>query len=913
MKNFKTLVTLTMLLIGGLMTAQTTISGTVVDETNSPLPGASILIDGTSTGTSSDFDGKFSLTTSQTSGVLTISFVGYGDQKANFNGSGNIGNVGLAPSSDLLDEIFITGTVDIAQDRKTPIAVSTIKGSDIQEMIGTKEFPELLQKTPSVYATKQGGGFGDSRINVRGFDQANTAVMVNGMPVNDMESGWVYWSNWAGLSDITSAMQIQRGLGASKLAIASVGGTINVVTNSSEKAEGGSVGATFGNDGYMKYLASYNTGLMESGFSASVLLSTFQGDGYVDGTKGQGSNYFIGLGQRSKNDKHNFQFIFTGAPQWHHQRSYAPSISDFIKYNPENNGEPDIRYNSDWGYKNGEEYGFRRNFYHKPVMSLNWEYEINDMSKLSTVIYGSWGRGGGTGEIGRINGKRQYQLKDEHGLIPVDDIYAWNSGQSVPSLGADRVPFNGGFYNTGNNGQPTSEGGEGTYGSDNGISSRASMNSHNWYGTIINFNQKLNDFWSYDLGFDLRTYTGMHYRVVNDVLGADGYIDYDNVNNPASGQLITSPDYVDAKASWNPFQNIKDQKKIDYYNDGNVNWTGLFGQVEYSKDKLSAFFQGSISNQGFQRVDYFQYTPENQETDVENFLGGNIKGGFNYNINDNHNVFFNTGFYSKQPKFDGVFINYGNNYNEDIVNEKVFGLELGYGFRSEKFTANANLYRTSWADRFISQGVTINAGQPDEIRGSANYSGVTEIHSGIEIDFLYRPTTRFKLTGMVSVGNWVYEDDVQADVFDNDQNLIGTSTLYLDGVKVGDAAQMTANLGLSYKVWKELRFGADWTYANNLYADINPEDFDVDGSESLKLPSYNLFDLRADYKFNLGKGQSLRISGTVNNVANTTYISESDTNYFPREGDDTYMGISTGNRVFFGWGRSWNTSLKYTF
>ena len=60
--------------------------------------------------------------------------------------------------------------------------------------------------------------------------------MINGMPVNDMENGAVYWSNWAGLSDITSAMQVQRGLGASKLAIASVGGTINVVTNSSEKS-----------------------------------------------------------------------------------------------------------------------------------------------------------------------------------------------------------------------------------------------------------------------------------------------------------------------------------------------------------------------------------------------------------------------------------------------------------------------------------------------------------------------------------------------------------------------------------------------------------------------------------------------------------------------------------------------------
>ncbi len=90
-----------------------------------------------------------------------------------------------------------------------------------------------------MYATKAGGGFGDSRINIRGFDQRNTAVMINGVPVNDMENGAVYWSNWAGLSDVTSAMQVQRGLGSSKLAIASVGGTVNIVTRAADKKQGG--------------------------------------------------------------------------------------------------------------------------------------------------------------------------------------------------------------------------------------------------------------------------------------------------------------------------------------------------------------------------------------------------------------------------------------------------------------------------------------------------------------------------------------------------------------------------------------------------------------------------------------------------------------------------------------------------
>jgi len=128
-----------------------------------------------------------------------------------------------ASKSKDIEEVVLTGVADIAKDRKTPVAVSTIKEAQIVERLGNQEFPEILNTTPSIYATKGGGGFGDGRVNVRGFDMNNTAVMINGVPVNDMESGAVYWSNWAGLSDVTSAMQIQRGLGSSKLAIASIG------------------------------------------------------------------------------------------------------------------------------------------------------------------------------------------------------------------------------------------------------------------------------------------------------------------------------------------------------------------------------------------------------------------------------------------------------------------------------------------------------------------------------------------------------------------------------------------------------------------------------------------------------------------------------------------------------------------
>jgi len=113
-----------------------------------------------------------------------------------------------------LEEVIVASRViDVAKERITPVAVTTIKASEIALKVGNLEFPEIMNRTPGVYATKQGGGYGDSRISLRGFDQRNTSFLINGQPVNDMENGWVYWSNWQGLTDVSSGIQIQRGLG----------------------------------------------------------------------------------------------------------------------------------------------------------------------------------------------------------------------------------------------------------------------------------------------------------------------------------------------------------------------------------------------------------------------------------------------------------------------------------------------------------------------------------------------------------------------------------------------------------------------------------------------------------------------------------------------------------------------------
>jgi outer membrane cobalamin receptor len=792
-----------------------------------------------------------------------------------------------------LEEVVITSRViDVARERETPIAVSTISAQEVLLKVGNQEFPEIMNKTPGVYATKQGGGYGDSRISLRGFNQRNTSFLINGQPVNDMENGWVYWSNWQGLSDVTSNIQIQRGLGATSLAVPSVGGTVSIFTKSAEKAQGGSLTQMLGNDGYTKTTAVYNTGVNDKGWSSSFLLTKWSGDGYIYNTSGAGWTYFAAVGYTPEGSAHSLNLSFLGAGQWHHQRDVWVSIRDYQNFGDEG---IDRRWNTNGGTLNGEEYNLRRNFYNKPLATINWDWDISDNVQLNTSVYGSAGRGGGTGPRGRNyyegsidmlpfrkdltehyleNGKG---TRDANGFINYDAVVAHNSQYEVGS-------HNDKDY------------------ARNVLVRRASMNSHNWVGAISKLNiQK--DKMRYSLGVDLRNYTGYHYRTMNDLLGLQGYASTGNQN--LGTQIYGASDLVSA----NPFRstNIGDNEaKIAYYNIGFVKWAGVNGLVEYAGDKITAVLQAGASNQQFQREDRFANV-NNPISDKANLGGGYLKGGINYNFTKKSNIFVNAGYIDRQPLFDAVFPNFGNDINPDLQNERIESFEIGYGYIGKKLKLNVNAYNTNWGNRFVSRSLSNQQG----VDGFAQFRNIDVTHKGIEAEATYRMGST-KLRGMLSIGDWTYTKDFEAELFDENQQSIGTGKLYTKGAKVGDAAQITAFIGVDQRLGDKLKVDLDYRFVDGLYADYSITDSaftNPDNEGALKLPSYGIVDLGAT--FYAANGWSLRAN--INNLLDTTYIAESNSNIHATAGSTTWNGIDTRNSVWFGFGRTWNVSLKYKF
>lgn len=801
-----------------------------------------------------------------------------------------------------LEEVVVSsGVIDIAKERETPIAVSQISAQEVLLKVGNQEFPEIMNKTPGVYATKQGGGYGDSRISLRGFDQRNTSFLINGQPVNDMENGWVYWSNWQGLTDVASGIQVQRGLGASKLAVPSVGGTVSIFTKSAEKQQGGSITQMIGNDGYTKTTAAYNTGVNDKGWSSSYLLTKWSGNGYVYNTSGAGWTYFAAVGYTPEGSAHSLNLSLLGAGQWHHQRDVWVSIRDY-----ENFGEEGIdqRWNTNGGTLNGEEFNMRRNFYNKPLATFNWDWKISEKVNLATSLYGSAGRGGGTGPRGKNydvlpyredltsffieDGKTEFRRTD--GTVNYDAIVTDNRSGASAYTGAISK-FEGSLL--GSNGYRD----DGVFRS--GMIRRASMNSHNWVGGISNLNINA-DKMRYSIGVDLRNYKGFHYRVLNNLMGFDGY--YSTGNKNSAGQVIET--LIEAS----PFNNTGLQgPKIDYYNIGYVGWQGVNGLAEYSGDKLTAVLQAGLSNQSFQREDLFDQ-PGTPLSEKKNVGGGYLKGGANLNLNENSNIFFNAGYISRQPNFDGVFPNYANKVNEDLQNEKIQSIELGYGYIGNGFKLNVNVYSTVWGNRFVSRSLSNQQG----VDGFAQFKDIDVVHNGIEIEAQYRPSGTTKIRGMLSVGDWTYTKDFEAELFDDNQQLVGTGTLYLEGAKVGDAAQFVAFVGVDQRFGDNFNVDLDYRFVDGLYADYSITDSaftEANNPGALKLPSYGLVDLGATYRF--GTGWSLRAN--INNLLDTTYIAESNSNIHASAGSDTWNGIDKQNSVWFGFGRTWNLSLRYQF
>lgn len=807
-----------------------------------------------------------------------------------------------------MEEVEVIG--QLAVDRKTPVAVSRISAKQITEELGSQELPMLLNSTPGVHATQQGGGDGDARISIRGFNQRNIGVMIDGVPVNDMENGGVYWSNWFGLDQITNQIQVQRGLGATKLAMPSVGGTMNIITQPTGGKREIKVNQEYGSGNFLRTSLSYKSGKLKNGWGVLFSGSYKQGDGWVDGLSTRGAFYYLKIQKRV--GKHLISLSGFGAPQEHAQRSYNQKIEYWDADYARNQGinVPTDALNIDYGIRHNQHFGYetnqngervtraeRRNYYHKPQITLKDFWKVNDKLSISNMVYMSIGRGGGE----RLKNSSGI-LYDEDGHVDWDKIKRNNQevklfGNTVPTVDASHSAT--------------------LLKSSQVITS--AVNNHMWVGGVSQFDYKLNEAWEISGGLDYRYYKGEHYQELTDLLGGNYWINSNDQN------AMTNMKVEGDKVGWQPYHN---------YRDALVQWAGAFGQAEYSKGRWSSFVNLSTVVNGYKGIDYHQkrqiklddttlyiggqdvikyegeyYHPnhpdlEYNQTDWKWLAGFTGKAGANFNVTERMNVFVNAGYLSRTPQFSNVINNEDNQFFEEIKNENIIAFEAGYGYRSKRFSANVNGYYTIWKNKPFPYGVTVpDPNDPTEFV-RANVNGMDALHMGIEFDGVYKILRNLSIEGMVSIGDWTWQSSEQI-------NVVGEIFEFdAKGVHVGDAAQSTFAGAVRYEPFKGFYVKAGYTYFARYFSDFDPFSLSVasgnGGKESWQIPNYGMLSFHTGYRFKFQKS-SLVLRGNVFNALNELYISDARNN----QNGSAFDAASSG--VFFGQGIRVNFSLGFEF
>ena len=223
------------------------ISGTVSDENGVPLPGATVVVEGTSTGVSTDFDGNYSIDASQ-GDVLVFSYVGYQSQSVSVGTSSTV-DVSLEPDS-LLDEVVVTALGLTREKKSLGYSVSEITSEQVNTIKDHNLANALVGKVAGINITQSGTIGAGSRIVIRGNNsltgQNQALVVVDGIPINQdgINSGGSEYNNiitGGGITDVNpndvESVSILKGPNAAALYGARAGNGVILITTKKGSSE----------------------------------------------------------------------------------------------------------------------------------------------------------------------------------------------------------------------------------------------------------------------------------------------------------------------------------------------------------------------------------------------------------------------------------------------------------------------------------------------------------------------------------------------------------------------------------------------------------------------------------------------------------------------------------------------------
>ena len=655
----------------------------------------------------------------------------------------------------------------------------------------------IVNSNNNIYASEVGYLFSPVRFRYRAFDQKYNDVYINGIPMNDMETGQFRFSNIGGLNQQTKNQEFALPFESNKFAMTGMAGSNNYNFRPASMPAGHRITLTGANRNYtLRGMYTFNTGLSDKGWAFSGNITyRWANEGYVEGTFYNSLSYFLGVQKVFGNGAHSLAFSTWGNPT---ERASQGAGTDEMYWMAN-----DRYYNPYWGYQNGKKRNSRIVNDFAPTALLTWDWKISDNDKLTTSLMGKYSMYKST-KLNYNNADNPhpnywknmpssyYDIWDEsnssyrtsEALQNWHDAYDyWSGPKANRQIDWDRL-----YYS---NKQASAQGQDAMY------YIQAKHNDALTIALASTFNKQLVKDKNWNIGIVGATNKGMHYQTMEDLLGAT---QFHNINTYALGTYPANADEIQYDLN-NPNAVVKEDDKFGYnynllVNNGKL-WTSYsenFGILHYlvaAKLGYTAMQRDGKMRNGLAKDNSYG------KSHTAQFIDGGLKFGANINLGRGNTFTLGLGYEHKAPQAKVAFVSpeINNDFVKNLKNERVFSSEIGYQLQTSWLHANINAYYSyltnvsDWQNFYY-----------DDINSFSYVSitGMKKAYYGVEAGLKFKVTSAFdvKLIGQISDAKILNDNTVS--YMNSTKGVEYTETIYNKNMRDNGTPLTAASLGLSY-------------------------------------------------------------------------------------------------------------------
>ncbi len=733
------------------------------------------------------------------------------------------------------EKVVVSDTLKEQENTIMPAVV--LFDTDFDEVNNTTDVSGFLQSSRDVFSSIAAYNLSNRRFRIRSFDSKYTDVMINGILMNDPETGRPYYSNWGGLNDVMRLTTITMNTGMAEVGFGGMGGLTAITTRASLYRKQVSVGYANSNRSYNnRLMVTASTGMMDDGWAFTVSASRrWSLKGYQDGTWYDAYSYFL-TGEKKINDRHSLGFTILGAPS--SRAGGSPVVQECYDLLDDN------YYNPNWGWQTDTDGSrFKRaarvSNYHQPMFQLQHYFKINDKMQLNTTAYYWMGRSGSTslewneGPDPRPDYYRNlpsyYLYKLESGA----DGYTWDGYEAylnewVNNSDLHQINWDE-LYAANSRHLMTVHDANGMTGNTvTGLASKYIVEERrqdkNMGGIATSFKYDVNPRLHINAGLMGNISKTNYYKLIADLLGGDYYLDIDKY---ADGETFIVSDAQQTNLrNKNHIARKGDVFGYDYV--ANVNKINLWAQANYIVSRFDAYLaaQGDFVNmyrKGNYENGHFQGDLSYGDSEKLNFLTFGVKSGTHYAIDGRNYLFANIAYRHQAPDFRSAFVSpkVRNTVVDNLTTEKLFTVDGGYELRAPNVKARVSYYLVNSSDMnwnrsfyYEEKGVFVNYLMND----------IKKLAHGVEVgaDLKMTPTLTAQFAG--SIGEEFYTNNPRVNVYEdnNAEPIYQNEKVYLKNYYVGEMPQTVGSLGLKYNAPKNWWISLNGNYFGRYYMAVNP-------------------------------------------------------------------------------------------